>query len=205
MNEFKSLLGEFYSLTDQAKKRDIEQRLWDKYGIHRFVMILDMSGFSLVTQRYGIVYYLAMIEKMQAAVQPIIDHYCGQTIKFVADNVFACFNNANDAIDSALAINQKLQEINNQTPSQWNICVSIGIDCGRILQTEDNDIFGDAVNCASKLGEDIAQKNEIIVSEKAYLSLPESHDYQSDFMHFKISGILLNAYVILADNDPDVN
>lgn len=203
MKELKSLLSEFFSLTDVAKKGAIEQRIWDKHGSHQVVMVLDMSGFSLVTQRHGIVYYLAMIDKMQTVVQPIIDRFSGELIKFFADNAFACFSCTNDAIDAAIAINQTLLDINRKTPSQWDICVSIGIDSGRILRTQDSDIFGDAVNCASKLGEDIANKSEIIVSEKAYLSLPSGHNYRSDFVSFKISGILLNAYVILTSNDPE--
>ena len=192
MNEFKSMLTEFFSLTDHAKKYKIEEQLWSKYGVHGYIMITDMSGFSLVTQRYGIVYYLAMIEKMRAVVEPIIKAHSGELIKFVADDVFACFDSAQDVIDCALEINSTLDQINSQTPTQWDICVSIGIDYGRFLRTEDGDIF----NCASKFGEDIAQKGEIIISKKAFANLDHTSQYNAEFVCFKISGISLEAYTI---------
>jgi len=45
-----------------------------------------------------------------------------------------------------------------------NLCVGIGY--GRILQLDD-DLFGDEVNVAYKLGEDVAGPGEVLVSEAA--------------------------------------
>ncbi len=47
------------------------------------------------------------------------------------------------------------------TPERFNAC--IGIDCGPILRLAD-DVYGAAVNIASKLGEDLAAKDEILVT-----------------------------------------
>ena len=98
----------------------------------------------------------------------MISKNSGTLVKFVADNVFASFQSAEDAIKTAIDINNQLDEINQASSKQWDICVSTGIDYGRYLCTDDGDVFGDAVNCASKLGEDIAHKNEILVSQKAF-------------------------------------
>ena len=57
-------------------------------------------------------------------------------------------------------------------------------------------VFGDAVNCASKLGEDFAHKNEILVSEKAFSNIKETELYLAEHVRFKISGISLEAYSI---------
>ncbi|SFB98432.1 adenylate/guanylate cyclase domain-containing protein [Pseudoalteromonas denitrificans] len=196
MNQLQSLLSEYFHQTNDNKKSEIEEVIWSKYGVRGHILIMDMSGFSLVTQRYGIVYYLAMIEKMRVTVAPIITSNSGVLIKFVADNVFASFDCAEDAINTAVEINLALAEINKKSSKQWDICVSTGIDFGRYLRTDEGDVFGDAVNCASKLGEDIAHKNEILVSEKAFMTIDKQDLFIAEHVKFKISGISLEAYSI---------
>jgi len=196
MKQLEELLGDYYHQIEADKKSEIEELIWSKYGVSGYIMIMDMSGFSLVTQRYGIVYYLAMIEKMRCTVRPIISQNSGHLVKFVADNVFASFQSAEDAINTAIEINAQLFEINKASSKQWDICVSTGIDYGRYLCTDDGDVFGDAVNCASKLGEDIAHKNEILVSEKAFANIKNTETYLAEHVRFKISGISLEAYSI---------
>ncbi|PCI62805.1 MAG: adenylate/guanylate cyclase [Gammaproteobacteria bacterium] len=196
MNEFQSMLNDFFHLNCEDKKSLIEEKIWSEYGVHGYIMIMDMSDFSLVTQRYGIVYYLAMIEKMRTVVAPVIKAHSGHLVKFVADNVFASFDQAQQVLDAALEINETLAALNKSTPKHWDICISTGIDYGRFLRTKDGDIYGDAVNCASKFGEDIAQKGEIIMSKRAFLNLEHRADYDAEFVRFKISGISLEAYSI---------
>lgn len=84
---------------------------------------MDMSGFSLVTQRYGIVYYLAMIEKMRCTVKPLISKISGTLLKFVADNEFVSFQSAENAIKTAIDINNQLDEINQASSKQWDTCI----------------------------------------------------------------------------------
>ena len=43
------------------------------------------------------------------------------------------------------------------------LCVGIGY--GRVLRIGDRDVFGQEVNAASKLGEDLATAGEILVTE----------------------------------------
>ncbi|MDH3276390.1 MAG: hypothetical protein OEM99_17815, partial [Gammaproteobacteria bacterium] len=45
--------------------------------------------------------------------------------------------------------------------------LSVGIDYGRILLIGDTDFFGDPVNTASKLGEDLAIHAETLVTKRA--------------------------------------
>lgn len=200
MRQFKTLLNEFFNLAEAKRKNEIEEIIWKKYGGNGYVMIMDMSDFSLITQRHGIICYLSMIEKMKTVVEPIISVSSGKLVKFVADSVFASFNSIEDAINASIEINRALNKINKNTPTQQDISVSIGIDYGRFLQTIDGDIFGDSVNCASKLGEDIAQKGEVIISKKAYVNLPDQSKYISESVKFNISGISIEAYSLNSCN-----
>ena len=55
----------------------IEQALWKEFGVERAVLVLDMSGFSELCERHGIVHYLSMVRRMQATAEPIIAKYDG--------------------------------------------------------------------------------------------------------------------------------
>ena len=88
-------------------------KIWEKYGSTKAVLIIDMSGFSLLTQRHGIVHYLSMVRRMQITAEPIIESYGGQVIKFEADNCYAMFDDPLGAVQSAIALNHSFQSSNH--------------------------------------------------------------------------------------------
>jgi adenylate cyclase len=56
------------------------------------------------------------------------------------------------------------------TDHDSHIQYCIGIGFGRVLLLS-NDLFGDEVNVAYKLGEDVARSGEILVSEAAHAAI----------------------------------
>ncbi|HSQ21131.1 MAG TPA: adenylate/guanylate cyclase domain-containing protein, partial [Blastocatellia bacterium] len=57
-------------------------------------------------------------------------------------------------------------------PPNRDIVGSIGIGYGATLVIDEEDIFGAEVNIACKLGEDVAGKSEILLTQSAYAALP---------------------------------
>lgn len=53
--KFQDLLLAFSQAEDLKERQRIENELWDEYGTERAVFVLDMSGFSMLTRKYGIV------------------------------------------------------------------------------------------------------------------------------------------------------
>ncbi|MER2494274.1 adenylate/guanylate cyclase domain-containing protein [Catenovulum sediminis] len=196
MQKFEKLLTEYFAATDKTIQKQAEDKLWQLYGTTGAVLIMDMSGFSLVTQKYGIVYYLSMIYRMQQITRPTVEKHNGTIVKFVADNVFARFDEPAQAIDAVIEINNLLDKENQKTPDLWDIQVAAGIDYGNFLLTDDDDYFGDVVNKASKLGEDIARGGEILVTQDAMNRVENSADYKREHLEFTVSGIKLNTYSI---------
>ncbi|MDC2891121.1 adenylate/guanylate cyclase domain-containing protein [Psychrosphaera algicola] len=136
---------------------DIEEDLWAMFGQDATVLVTDMSHFSKVTQQHGIIYYLAMIKRMQDAIALSVAKHKGLVIKFVADNSFSKFEDVDSALACIKEINHKMKAENAKTPDIWDIELCSGIDCGKILNINNADMFGDPVNVASKLGEDTAK------------------------------------------------
>jgi len=158
---------------------NIESDLWDMFGQHAAVLVTDMSHFSKVTQQHGIIYYLAMIKRMQDVVALSVAKNKGKIVKFIADNSFSIFDDIDSALQCILEINQKMRMENAKTPDIWDIEICSGIDCGNILNINGVDIFGDPVNIASKLGEDTALPWEVLVTERAKLAASSKFEFDA--------------------------
>lgn len=160
------LLDSFWSETSEKVRKEVEGEIWDRFGIEMAVFVLDMSGFSRLTQKHGAVHYLSMVRRMNLALASVIERNQGRLVKFEADNCFAIFPTAADAVQCGIAANMQFEGMNLLTVSEFDIRVCIGVSFGHILLVEERDFFGDAVNKASRLGEDIAEPGEILVDPK---------------------------------------
>jgi len=174
-----------YAHASTAERPAIEHEIWHRYGQEMTVMVLDMSGFSLLTQRHGIIYYLSMVRRMQLVIAPLIARHGGEIVKFEADNGFAIFDEPLPAARAARDIHATLAE----DPHAEKIRVSIGIDCGKVLLVDHQDVFGNPVNRASKLGEDIGEAGETLITAEAFARLPAEEGLNSQRMRMTISGI----------------
>src|SRR5687767_3889045 len=127
---FEKLLLEYAQASDANERQQVEQTLWEKFGHKKAVLVMDMSGFSLLTQKYGIVHYLSMVKRMQITTQPIIEQHGGLVVKFEVDNCFAMFDEVPASIQAAIALNSAFNAMNVYTDEPFDIRVSIGIDYG---------------------------------------------------------------------------
>jgi len=89
----------------------------------------------------------------------------GTLIKNEADNLIAIFERPEPAVRCAVAIQAAHRHWHaTVAPAEDRLHVCIGVDYGPFLRLTD-DVFGDAVNLAYKLGEDLASRGEILVTE----------------------------------------
>ena len=137
------------------------------FGEDGAVMVLDMSGFSRTTQRCGIVEGLLMTYRMRKLAAPLIAACAGRIVKSEADNLYCMFADVCGAIEAARAIRAGMEARNATLGEDERLYASIGIGYGRILNIDASDIFGDEVNLASKLGEDVAGQGEILLTPAA--------------------------------------
>ncbi len=194
--KFQELLLAFSQAEDLDVRKRIETELWQEYGAERAVFVLDMSGFSMLTRKYGIVHYLSMVKRMQLTTTPIVKSYGGSMIKYEADNCFAIFPDALSAVNAALAMQHAFEASNLMTSDDLDIYISCGIDYGKILVIKGEDCFGDAVNRASKLGEDIAAAREVLITREAMDMIPQEANIKGKEMAISISGLSVTAYSI---------
>ena len=194
--KFQDQLLEYSQTEDLEHRQRIEKFIWSEYGAEYAVFVLDMSGFSLLTRKYGIVHYLSMIRRMQLITEPIIKSYSGSMIKYEADNCFAVFPDPLSAVNAAIAMQQAFPTANLLTSDELDIHIACGIDYGKLLILAGEDCFGDPVNLASKIGEDVAAAGEILITEEAWRMLPPQAGIRSQAITVSVSGIVLPAYRI---------
>ena len=194
--KFKQLLLNFSQSEVLDERQLIEGSLWDEFGAEYAVFILDMTGFSMLTRKYGIVHYLSMVQRMQLTTEPIVKSYGGFMIKYEADNCFAVFPDPLAAVNAAIAMQHAFTASNILTSEDLDIHISCGIDYGKILMVGQEDCFGDPVNRASKMGEDLAAAGEILVTREAMQMIPTDAGIKAREMNVSISGISIPAYMI---------
>ena len=181
---------------NEESRKAIETELWQNYGTEKVVFVLDMSGFSLLTRKYGIIHYLSMVRRMQLTSEPIIKTYGGSMLKFEADNCFAVFPDTLSAVHAAISLQLAFDASNLLTSDDFDVHIACGIDQGKILIVGDEDCFGDAVNRACKLGEDIAAAGEILVTQDAINTITSELDFKLREVNISVSGIYIPAYAI---------
>lgn len=193
---FRDQLLHYSQETSDSGRKKIEAELWSSYGAEKVVFVLDMSGFSLLTRKYGIIHYLSMVRRMQLISEPIIQTHGGSLIKFEADNCFAVFPDASAALHAAIALHLAFDQANLLTSDDLDVHIACGIDYGKILIIENEDCFGDAVNRACKLGEDIAAAGEILITQDAMKTVTSQLEFKLRELNISTSGLTIPAYAI---------
>src|SRR5499426_4250164 len=181
------LLNDMISFPE--RRADIAQNIEDTFGPCKAVLTLDMSGFSRTTQQHGIISFLLMIHQMQLICRPCVEQSGGTVIKTDADNLFCLFDTVADAVKASQEIITRLNAVNVVLPADRQLYVAFGIGYGKILNIGDEDIFGDEMNLACKLGEDIAERGEILLTPAAKDELAKLADSDGSGIPMRESAI----------------
>jgi adenylate cyclase len=92
---------------------------------------------------------LALLQEQEQLVRPLISKHGGRTIKSTGDGLLAEFESALHAVEGATDILRALED-RNASASGPAIQLRIGIHLGDV-EGREGDIFGDAVNIASRI------------------------------------------------------
>jgi class 3 adenylate cyclase len=165
--DFDALIAAFADERDADKAEVIRQSIWDGFGTEGAVFISDMASFSSTSRKVGVCHFLKLIHRTRQIIEPLVESNNGTLLKFDADNCYAFFENTDDAIKASFEINAAIFKSNVSFDLAEQIYLSVGIDFGRLLLVGDTDFFGDPVNTSSKLGEDLAVRAEVLITERA--------------------------------------
>jgi adenylate cyclase len=147
-----------------ADRDAIDRRIWDLFGEEWAVMFTDLAGFSRQVAAFGILHFLQIIWEQKQLLLPIAAEHDGILIKVEADSFLILFRRPESAVACAVRMQRACQAASRAKAPEDRVLLCVGIGHGKILRIGDQDVFGAEVNAASKLGEDRAKQDEILVT-----------------------------------------
>ena len=129
------------------------------------MLALDVAGYSRLmgADEEGTLARLKALRK--TLVDPTIAAHRGRIVKTTGDGMLVEFASAVDAARSAIEVQRGMAERNAGVPQQIRLEFRIGVHVGDII-IDENDIFGDGVNIASRL-EGVAEPGGVCISDDA--------------------------------------
>ena len=154
-----------------------ESEFWDKYRYRRAILSLDMTGFTYTTMRDGELQSLLRILDAQKVCAPVLQEFNAELIRFFADDIVALFEDPEVALDASFEIHDRIRLFNqSDLASDCATECCIGIGYGDVLAIGPNLSQGGEMVQASKLGEDIARANEVLLTQSAHDALAHRQD-----------------------------
>ena len=132
------------------------------------IMFTDIVGYTALMGRDEQKAF-ELLDKNRQIQKPIIEQHNGKWIKELGDGVMASFNTVSDAVNAAI----KIQEACNAAK---DFQLSIGIHQGEII-FENNDIYGDAVNIASRI-QSLGVPGSVLFSKKITDEIRNKAEFQ---------------------------
>jgi class 3 adenylate cyclase len=161
--------------TEEARKK-FDTEVWNQCGQYGAILVTDLTGFTKSTKRYGILQFLSVFRRFQKICGPKLSENGGELLKQEADDLFGVFPHSFQAITAAKQMLENVRELNKSLAPEDQMGLSVGIDYGHFLRLSD-DAYGDPVNVAFKLGEDIAATGEIRVGKEGYEEAEKSGSF----------------------------
>src|SRR5438445_430257 len=137
-------------------------------------MFTDLVGYTAMAQRNESL-ALELLERHNTMLRSVVKQHRGREVKTVADAVLLEFAGALEAVLSAIEIQSVLDEQNKLVGGTERILVRIGIHVGDVIH-RGGDLFGDAVNIASRIVS-FAEQGGICISGQVYAQVVNKLEY----------------------------
>ena len=153
----------------------LDQILHDQFSRRVTIMFTDIKGSTSFYERHGDIAGRMMVHRHNELVLPAIAENKGEVMKTIGDATMSAYEEPEDAVRAAMAVQKKLQAYNLNRPEKEQIHVRIGINYGTGI-VEKADVYGDVVNLASRV-ESLADAEEIMVSEDLYRTVRSNDEF----------------------------
>ena len=172
-----------------------EADVWDQFGVDIAPLVIDSVGFTRTTQTEGIVHFLTQLAKARLITEQALHPSNPVSFFFHADNCFAFFASAEDALIAGMNVRDAINRAALPLTGGEHFGVSMGLGFGRLLSAGPKDgYFGDEMNIASKLGEDLGSRDDIFLSEAAHVTLSSKDQYGFEQCLGQVSGAEFTYY-----------
>mmetsp|Transcript_34695 Transcript_34695/g.91628 ORF Transcript_34695/g.91628 Transcript_34695/m.91628 type:complete len:435 (+) Transcript_34695:103-1407(+) len=131
----------------------------------RAVFVSDMSGFTSLTKKCGILHYLRLVLNVRSIFKALMQDYGGQIVKYDGDNIIATFPTCHDALKCTEKAWDKVVEYNSSREKDFQIRMGCALSYGDVL-LQGAEIMGDAFELAFHLAEEVSEVTEVLVTQR---------------------------------------
>ena len=133
------------------------------------IMFTDIVGYTALMEQDEKKAF-DVLKKNLVIHQSVINEFRGRLIKEMGDGMLASFPTVSDALNAAIQIQNQCNKINEYK-------LSIGIHQGEVV-FQNNDVFGDAVNVASRI-QSLGSAGSILFSKKIKDEIKNKAEFQT--------------------------
>ncbi len=182
------------SMIKTGMTQDLDSELHRIYGETCAPVVMDSCGFTRITRSHGNAYFLERIVRTRDIVEPVFRKHGCIRWDTHADNIYSEFPNPAAALNAAIETLTVLKSsglmITDTEP--YRLCTGIGY--GPVLRSEKEGVYGDEMNLASKLAEDTANGDEILLTESAFAGIPPEKKSLFTKLPLRVSGVSMFYY-----------
>ncbi|MDA4113763.1 MAG: adenylate/guanylate cyclase domain-containing protein [Thaumarchaeota archaeon] len=130
------------------------------------IMFTDIVGYTHLSQTNESL-ALELLQEHQRLLRPTFAPHGGIEVKTIGDAFLVEFKSALEAVVCAVEMQKKMGERNAEAVPSRKLELRIGIHVGDVVHGPDDDIFGDAVNVASRI-EPLAEPGGVCISQQVF-------------------------------------
>ena len=150
------------------------------------VMFADVAGSTTIYEKLGDIKARERISRALNALISICKRHKGTLVKTIGDEILVYFTDIDLALRAAENIQATMED--DRSPETVGVSIRIGMHYGNVL-FEDNDIYGDTVNVASRVV-NMANARQILFSRdvESNIKSPELSGNTRQYDHIKVKG-----------------
>lgn len=147
------------SRQDPSRLKELE-----KFRRSVAVLFTDIQGSTAYYEKFGDIAGFAMVHECNDLLKKIVEEHGGRVIKNIGDAIMACFDSCEQSVKATVEMQRKLREANSsKIEEEQQARVRIGVHYGQAI-VRAGDVFGDAVNVASRI-QSLALPEQILISD----------------------------------------
>ena len=130
---------------------------------------------------------LRVVRELQRIAKKHCQARGGRVVKLMGDAVLAVFDSADGAVRAAISLRDEF--LGSREAKTAEVSLRIGVHVGEVADSPDGDVYGDAVNVASRV-ERVAVSGQVALSQGAYVLLQQRTGMEfEDLGEFDLKGV----------------
>ncbi|HJR21613.1 MAG TPA: adenylate/guanylate cyclase domain-containing protein [Dongiaceae bacterium] len=130
------------------------------------IVVADVVGYGRLIEADESGTLAAIKRRRVGIIDPLAREFKGRVVKFMGDGVLLEFSSAVDAVEFAVALQERMRAADASEAEIADIPLRVGVNLGDVV-IEDGDVFGEGVNIAARL-EAMAEPGSVLVSDAVF-------------------------------------